>query len=473
MGKTERAEPKTTHEKALDINLDASRYGTFAEIGAGQEVGRWFFRVGGASGTIAKTISAYDKIVSDAIYGTATRYVSSERLLDMIDREYALLIERLDAPRGGDSSFFAFADTVQAQNYSGDADCHAWMAIRFQTGPRRAASQIVLHARMLDRDPLAQHEAIGILGVNLIYGAARLSDDPEALLASLLDNLGRHRIEIDMAEFTGDAFHEVDHRVMSLCLVENGLSRAAMFSASGEVLRPSEVLYKRAVILQRGRFRPPTKVHSDIQRRTVEQFCRDAEIDPSEVIDLVEISVQELRSTQGSGLEDFRDRIDALVASDNAVLITDYAELYLAVEYLKRYKADQIVLPIGIPTFLEIMDENNFRHLPGGLLEAAGRFFGTGVWIYVYPGLDPRTQRRLDLDNIEIDPDPRLLFAYLEKKKLVRRLEGLPDDELGVRSDDVLRWLRDGDPKWEAFVEPAVATAIKHGGLFGYRDPKS
>jgi hypothetical protein len=466
-------EVMTTHAKALDINLDAGRYGTFAEIGAGQEVGRWFFRVGGASGTIAKTISAYDKTVSDAIYGTATRYVSSGRLQGMLDREYDLLIDRLDGPRGEDSSFFAFADTVQAQNFSGDADCHAWMGIRFQTGPRHEASQIVLHARMLDRDPLAQHEAIGILGVNLVYGATQISDDPETLLASLLDNLGRHRIEVDMAEFTGDAFHEVDHRVMSLCLVENGLTRAAMFSASGEVLRPSEVLYKRAVILQRGRFRPPTKVHSDIQRRTVEQFQKDANVDVSQIVSLVGISVQELRTAQDSGLDDFLHRIEALVAGNHAVLITDYPEQHLVVEYLKRYKAAQIVLPIGIPTFLEMMNEDNYRHLGGGFLEAAGKFFGWGVWVYVYPGLDPETHRRLDLDNVEIAAGPRPLFTYLREKKLIRKLDGLPDDQLGVRSDDVLRWLREGDPKWETFVEPAVAKAIKEGGLFGYGDSAS
>ncbi|MEE8164493.1 MAG: TonB-dependent receptor, partial [Myxococcota bacterium] len=202
-------EPLTTHAKALDLNLDPGRYGSFAEIGAGQEVGRWFFRVGGAAGTIAKTVSAYDKNVSDAIYGTSARYVSSGRLQSMLDHEYDLLVERLDADRGVRSAFFAFADTVTAQNYRGNANCHGWMGIRFQIHARSEPSQIILHARMLDRDTLMQHEALGILGVNLVYGAARLSERPEALLSSLLDNRGARRIEIDMVEFSGAAFRDV------------------------------------------------------------------------------------------------------------------------------------------------------------------------------------------------------------------------------------------------------------------------
>ena len=213
-------ETMTTHEKALDINMDSGRYGSFAEIGAGQEVGRWFFRVGGAAGTIAKTISAYDRKVSDAIYGTAQRYVSSGRLLAMLELEYDLNIEHLDRERGLESAFFAFADTVSAQNYRGDANCHGWMGIRFQTDPGSPASQVILHARMLDRDTLMQHEALGVLGVNLVYGATRLANRPEMLLASLLDSLGKRRIEIDMVEFSGAVFEDVDHRLMSLRLVE-------------------------------------------------------------------------------------------------------------------------------------------------------------------------------------------------------------------------------------------------------------
>lgn len=457
----------TTRGKALELNLDPGIYGSFAEIGAGQEVGRWFFRVGGAAGTIAKTMSAYDKQVSDAIYGTSQRYVSSGRLLAMLDHEYDLLIERLDPERGNESAFFAFADTVSAQNYSGDADCHGWMGIRFQTYPQSEANQIMLHTRMLDRDGFMQQEALGILGVNLIYGARRYADRPESLLDSLLDNLTRDRIEIDMVEFSGGTFSEVDHRLISLRLVEYGLSRAAMFSANGEVLRPSEVLYKKPVILQRGRFRPPTKVHADIQRQAFERFAADPEVDEEQIVSLLEISVSELRKTAEGGIEDFLDRIQALTAGNHSVLVSDYPEYYLVAEYLARYAATQIALPVGVVNFMELIHEDRYAHLPGGLLEATGRLMGQGVKIYVYPGMDPTTGARLQLDNLGLPESVRALFDYLVNREYVQPLEGLSDEALRVRSDDIHAWIRDGDERWKAHVDEDVAQAIREDGLFG------
>lgn len=460
--------PKTTAAKALELNLDPGVYGSFAEIGAGQEVGRWFFRVGGAAGTIAKTMSAYDKQVSDAIYGTAERYVSTGRLMAMLDHEYDLLLERLDIQRGNESCFFAFADTVTAQNYRGDADCHGWMGIRFQTHPQSESSQIILHTRMLDPDGLAQQEALGILGVNLIYGAFRHADDPERLLFSLLDNLGNARIEIDMIEFAGGAFHEVDHRVLSLRLVEYGLSRAAMFSATGEVLRPSEVLYKRPVVLQRGRFRPPTIVHKDIERRARERFASDPDVDESRIVSLVEITLDELRATAAAGSDDFLDRIEALTAGNHSVLVSDYPEYHLVAEYLARYAATQIALPVGVVTLAESFDESRFLHLPGGLLEATGRLLGQGVRVYAYPEMDAETGERIDLDRISLAKSVQSLFAYLLGRGSLQPLEGLPDEVLRVRSDDVHDWIASGDARWEEHVLPEVARAIREKGLFGY-----
>jgi len=463
------SEPMTTRAKALEMNLDPGIYGSFAEIGAGQEVGRWFFRVGGAAGTIAKTMSAYDKQVSDAIYGTAQRYVSSGRLLAMLDHEYDLLLERLDLERGSESAFFAFADTVSAQNYSGDADCHGWMGIRFQTHPQSEANQIILHTRMLDRDGFMQQEALGILGVNLIYGARTYAGRPELLLGSLLDNLGSDRIEIDMVEFSGEAFSDVDHRLISLRLVEYGLSRAAMFSSTGEVLRPSEILYKKPVILQRGRFRPPTLVHADIQRRAFERFAADPEVDESQIVSLLEISVSEMRKTAEGGGADFLDRIQALTAGTQSVLISDYPEYYLVAEYLARYAATQIALPVGVENFLELIHEERYAHLPGGLLEATGRLMGQGVKILVYPGLDRASGNRVGLENIGLPDSVRKLFGYLMDRGYVQGLEGLPDEQLMVRSDEIHGWIQAGDERWEAHVDPDVAEAIKRDGLFGFK----
>ena len=458
----------TTNAKALELNLDLGRYGSFAEIGAGQEVARWFFRVGGAAGTIAKTMSAYDKKVSDAIYGTAQRYVSSGRLEAMLDHEYDLNIERLDQERGASTAFFAFADTVSAQNFRGNADCHGWMGIRFQIHPRGEANQIILHARMLDRDALMQQEALGILGVNLVYAASRLSHEPETLLGSLLDSLGHDRIEIDMVEFSGAGFRNVDHRLMSLRLVEFGLSKAAMFSAKGDVLRPSEVLYKRPVILQRGRFRPPTTIHRDIQRRALERFSGNPNVDRDEVVSLLEIDLNELRESSENSDQDFLDRIRALTASNQSVLISNYSGYFLVAEHLARYSATQIALAIGVPSFLDVMNEERYVGLRGGLLEACGRLFGMGVQLYVYPGIDRETGCRLELGNLKLPPSTSTLLRYLLEKEYVRSLEGLPNDRLRVGSDDVLAMLRRDEPGWEAFVDPEVVAAIKQEGLFGY-----
>lgn len=262
-----------TQQKALEINLDSRKYGTFAEIGAGQEVVRWFFQAGAAAGTIAKSISAYDMVVSDAIYGRAPRYVSRERLQTMLDYEYDLLLERLSEKRGAETDFFAFANTVTARSYRGNDECHGWMGVKYQATPGSEPSQIVIHVRMLDKENPAQQEALGILGVNLLHGALFHYEVPDDLLSSLLDNLSTERIEVDMVKFSGPAFQGLDHRLASLKLVQLGLSDAAMFSAAGEVLQPAEVLYKKPVLVERGSFRPVTYVNLDMLACAREQFA--------------------------------------------------------------------------------------------------------------------------------------------------------------------------------------------------------
>src|ERR1039457_3063182 len=235
-----------THQKALRINLDPRWYGTIAEIGAGQEVVRWFFRVGGAAGTIAKSISAYDMAVSDAVYGKADRYVSAGRLQGMLDKEFQLNVDRLGDERGDGTSFFAFADTVVARSFRGSNECHGWMGVKFQAQPHDEPSQIVMHVRMLDVEAWLQQEALGIVGGNLLYGAFFEHHEPDKLIESLLDRLTTGRIEIDMIQFRGIEFRGVDNRLMALKLVQLGLSGVAMFGPDREVLQPSEVLRKNA-----------------------------------------------------------------------------------------------------------------------------------------------------------------------------------------------------------------------------------
>src|SRR5438477_1572642 len=264
-----------THSKALKINLDPRWYGTFAEIGAGQEVVRWFFRVGGAAGTIAKSMSAYDMKVSDAIYGHAERYVSRGRLQAMLDREFDLDVERLGKERGDDHCFFAFADTVVARSYRGGNECHGWMGVKFQAQPHDEPSQIVMHVRMLDVEAFAQQEALGIVGVNLLYGAFFQHHEPDKLIESLLDRLTTGRVEIDMIQFRGIEFRGVDNRLMALKLVQLGLSGVAMFGPDREVLQPSEVLRKKAILVERGSFRPPTNVNLDMLETAKARFETD------------------------------------------------------------------------------------------------------------------------------------------------------------------------------------------------------
>src|SRR5712671_511322 len=313
-----------THHKALKINLNQRFYGTFAEIGAGQEVVRWFFRVGGAAGTIAKSMSAYDMTVSDAVYGKTERYVCRPRLQAMLEHEYDLNLSRLTEGRGATTAFFAFADTVSARNYKGTNECHGWMGVKFQSHPRDQYSQITIHVRMLDTENGLQQEALGIVGVNLLYAAFFLHHRPHRMLESLLDNLTPERLEIDMVEFSGIEFRHVDNRVMSLKLVQLGLSGAAIFGPTGEVLQPSALLYKRAILVERGSFRPVTKVNMDMVRCAHDRFAAEPEVQEKPVVQLMEIAMSNLLAAGEIDLADFLARADVLGAVGKTVLISDY-----------------------------------------------------------------------------------------------------------------------------------------------------
>src|ERR1700761_5036933 len=318
-----------THQKALRINLDPRWYGTLAEIGAGQEVARWFFQVGGAAGTVAKSISAYDMAVSDAVYGKSDRYVSMGRLQAMLDYEYQLNIERLDESRGDAASFFAFADTVVARSYRGGNECHGGMGVKFQAHPRDEPSQIILHIRMLDIEAALQQEALGIVGVNLLHGAFFEHHEPDQLIESLLDRLTTDRIEIDMIEFRGIEFRAVDNRLMALKLVQLGLSGVAMFGADRTVLQPSEALRKKAVLVERGSFRPTTLVNLDMLECALEKFESDPGVAGVPVLPRAELTMRNLLAVGGEvDRRDFLARADLLAACGLTVVISDFFEYY-------------------------------------------------------------------------------------------------------------------------------------------------
>lgn len=455
------------NKKAFQINMDTRIYGAFAEIGAGQEVARRFFSVGGAAGTVAKTISAYDMAFSDAIYGASGRYVSRDRLGSMLAHEYDLLIERLDAKVGGDRTFFAFADTVAARSFRRHDESHGWMGIRFQSAPRAQPSEIILHVRMLDAHNLQQQEALGIVGLNLIYGAFHLAREPEALIAELLDDLAPGRIEIDMIRFSGPDFVEVDNRIMALQLVAKGLTKAALFRADGEVVIAADALYKKPLLVERGSFRPVTLVTNDMLDCARMMFLREESVRNDEPEVLMEITMKNLLSSGELDLRDFLDRVDMLGTIGRTVLISNYGEYYRLVNYLTRYTDHMIGLPLGVPAMVEIFDEQYYADLEGGILEGLGRLFKKGVKLYVYPFLS-HSGELVTADNFRVAPNIARLYTHLLENGFIEAMEGYHPDYLSIKAPQVLGRIRAGDPSWERMVSPAVAGIIKERRLFGH-----
>ena len=461
-----------THQKALRVNLDPRRYGTFAEIGAGQEVVRWFFRVGGAAGTISKSISAYDMTVSDAIYGKCDRYVARPRLQSMLDYELQLNINRLMDARGDNTAFFVFADTVSARNFKGTNDQHGWMGVKFQAHPRDEASQITLHVRMLDNENLLQQEALGIVGVNLLYGAFFLSHEPEALVESLLDGLSTNRIEIDMIEFSGIEFRHVDNRLMSLKLVQLGLSKAAMFSAKGEVLQPSEALYKRQVLIERGSFRPVCTVNLDMMASALEKLQDESSLEGADdILEVMEITMSNLVDPQSKSVNhrDFLARIDMLAACGKTVLVSDFSEYFRLGAYLSRWTKKRIALVMGAQTLLQLFDENFYHNLDGGILESFGRLFKNDLHLYIYPWKDPENGELRTAENLPLYGGLATLHKYLMDRGVVVPLDSYDPACLNIFSRDALAKITKGDPSWIPMVPPAVAEVIQRNGYLGWK----
>jgi hypothetical protein len=460
---------RDTHSKALRVNLDARRYGAFAEIGAGQEVVRWFFRAGGAAGTIAKSISAYDMTVSDAIYGKAERYVCRQRLQSMLDYEHELNVSRLRESRGDNTAFFAFADTVSARSYTGTNECHGWMGVKFQSHPRDQDSQIILHVRMKDKENALQQEALGIVGVNLLYGAFFIFHEPERLIESLLDNLTTDRVEIDMIEFSGIEFRHVDNRLMSIKLVQLGLSGAVMLGPNGRVLQPAEVLYKKNVLVERGSFRPVCHVHLDMLASADAQFRRDISPD-NEVVRVMELTMRNLCADGGEvNRADFLARADMLAAVGMTVMISDYFQYYLLAGYLTQFTKKKIAIVMGAASLRDIFDPQYYTELEGGILESFGRLFKYDLRLYIYPFLDPAAKALTTVENLAVAPHLQKLYGYLVDSGSVRALERYTPEHLTIFSRDALKKIQAGDASWEQMVPEDVARVIKEQRFLGYR----
>jgi hypothetical protein len=457
-----------THHKALRINLDPGKYGTCVEIGAGHEVARWFFRVGGASGTIAKTMSAYDMTISDAIYGPCDRYVSRQRLQSMLDREFALLVERLHEKRGATTRFFVFANTVVARSYTRKDEGHGWLGMEFQTEANHPPSQIIIHVRLLDKENLPEQEALGIVGVNLVFGALYQHEDPYSLIDSLLDNLTNDRVEVDMIEFSGPAFQMVDNRLMALQLVQKGLTKAAMFTANGEVVQPADVLYKKCIIVERGSFRPVTKVTIDMLECATAQFVQEPKVQGEDVVELMEMTLKNLIEGDKIDHKDFLDRVDILCALGKTVLISNYAEYHRLAAYLFLYTKKMTGIAMGVPSLREIFDEKYYTDLEGGILESFGRLFKNDLKLYVYPVKEPKSGALITAGNLRVAPNLRHLHSYLIENHLIESMPDFNENCLPIFSRDVLAKIRGGDPSWETMVPKQVADMIKERKLFNY-----
>ncbi len=452
-----------TSQKARQINLDAKRYGTFAEIGAGQEVARWFFRVGGAARTVAKTISAYDMAVSDAIYGPTDRYVSRRRLKAMLEYEYDLVLERLNDKRGGNTAFFAFANTVATRKEEG----HGWMGIRFQAEPGADPSEIYIHVRMLDKENFRQQEALGVIGVNLVYATFYLHSQPDRLIRSLLDDLTWERVEVDMIRFAGPAFAGLDNRLMALRLVQEGLTEAAMFTAEGEAVQWAEVLYNKPVLVQRGSFRPVTRATLDVLERGLEQFVEEPELAGETPVVLMEMTLRHLTTGDAINAADFLQRADTLKALGKLVMVSNFRRYHRLAAYLSRYTRRPLGLALGAVGLKEIFDESFYNESEGGMLGGFGQLFKNPARLYVYPHLDVPSGQLLTVENYPVAPHLKHLYAHLVENRFIQGIQNYNADLLPIRRREVLEQIEAGDRRWEQVVPPQIVEVIRRRGLFG------
>jgi len=456
-----------TTEKALQLNLDENIYGTIAEIGGGQEVAAHFFQAGAASGSIAKTMSAYDMKFSDAIYGKSARYVCEEKLMSMLDREYSLLSQRL-VHRAKHTQFFAFANTVETMNFDRSNQGHGWIGLKFQKHSGAEPNTCVIHVMLHDNDPRWQQDALGKIGVNLLHSCYACSD-AEEILNLLIDNIHKSRVEVDMFRIDGPDFHHVDNRLMSLKLVKNGLTHATLFGPEGNVLQPSQALYKKNILALRGRFRPVTLVNVDMMISGTRAFRKEEEVETENIVSLVELTLNDLTLGSDSVDEsDFLDRVDLLCSLGQTVLISNFQEHYKLASYLSHFTKSKLLgLIIGVNNLSTIFDEKYYQNLNGGLLESFSRLFGSNVKLYVYPALS-NTNELVTCDVFEPAEHLKHLFQHFVYNNQIEDLKRAKTENLNIISDQVLEMIQRGENEWEKMVPNRVAEAIKKHHMFSY-----
>ena len=461
-------------QKALRINLNKHTYGTFAEIGAGQETVRHFFRAGGASGTIAKAMSAYDKDFSDAIYGVETdnRYVTESRLRKMLSHEIDLMEDRLSRDKHPDKLFFSYANTVTTIDFAKNFKGHGWVGLRFQMDPLEDYNEIILHVRFKQSDSKLQQETLGILGANLIYGAFYLNDNPKDLLVSFYDNIDKDTIEVDMVDFSGPRFMYVDNRLMSLHLVKNGMTDAVMFGPDGNNLLPAQQLYKKNILALRGSYRPVTLVNMEIYKESQKMFLSEKRVSKDNLYVVFEITLANLRAEGKINERDFLDRAELLCSLGQTVMITNFQEYYKLVDYFAEFTKARMGLAMGVYNLIQIFDEKYYRNMSGGVLEAFGKLFYKDLNIYLYPLKDLETGEIITSSNLKVHPRMKQLYKYFKFNGRINDLEDFNPDILEIFSRKVFKMISNGETGWEEMLPEGVPEIIKNKRLFGYSSRK-
>ena len=437
------AQVPSIKDKALRINLNENIYGTFAEIGAGQETVRHFFRAGGSSGTIAKAMSAYDKDFSDAVYGVEKdgRYVTENRLKKMLSHEVDLIEKRLNREKHPNKMFFSYANTVATIDFAKQFKGHGWVGISYQIDPTEEYNEIILHIRFKETDAKLQQETLGILGVNLIYGAFYKYDDPKKLLRYLYDHLDKDQLEIDTINFSGPRFADVDNRLISLQLVKNGMTDAVMFNPKGKNILPAAVLYKKNILAIRGSFRPVTKVNMDMYEKSLQMFLEENKVDKDNTLVIFEITLSNLRSDGEIDERDFMDRAELLCSLGQTVMISNF------LEYFANYTKARMGLAMGVNNLVDIFDEKYYRHLSGGILEAFGKLFFRDMKVLLYPMLDENGEITTS-ENLKVHPRMKELYKFFKFNGKVIDVEDYNPENLKVFSREVIKMINNGIPGW-------------------------
>ena len=469
-GDKDYASRPSVQRKSLRINLNENIYGTFVEIGAGQEVARHFYRVGAASGTIAKSMSAYDKSFSDSIYGKEedSRYVTQNRLDKMLSHEMNLLEKRISRKKYPNKFFFVYANTVATIDFVKKFKGHGWMGIKFQTDPKDDYSEIKLHLRFHQNEAKLQQESLGIMGVNLIYGAFYKHNEPLKLMKYLYDHIDDQSIEIDTINFSGPLFKDVDNRLISLELVRLGMTDAVVFDETGTNVLPAQVLYKKNILTLRGSYRPITKVNEEMFKKSLEAFLEEKGVKKENTIVLLEITLSNLRSTGDIDDSDYLDRAKLLCSLGHTVMISNFSEYYKLVKYLTRYTKKQLGLTMGVTNLIEIFDEKYYDGVKGGILEAFGNIFKNNMKIYLYPVLDKQKDTVIDSTNLKLEDNMKEFYKYFKVNDKIRDLK-FNKDYLNIFSKDVLKQIKNNTPGWEDKLPEGVSDLIIKKKMFGYK----